>query len=321
MKKRNQVAAAGAFLFDKNQKVFLAKFSKKFDKQWSIPGGKLDFGESPLEAVIREVKEETNIDISSPEFLECGAFVVNDTHVIYMDYIADCPDHFEVKINDEFSEWGFFSLGELESINIIPKTKTTTLLAMRQRSKKLWVEKLSPYNLGLIRKTVSIQEWQSNWSEAYEWVRKQISDAVHSSYDIEHIGSTSIPNLPSKPILDIQLVFKDEEEFKKDISRLEQLGFEYKGDSIGRVNKTELDENRHFFAFYNSENNVDYVHLHAFPEGHEHIHRHILFRDRLRASPELVSQYSALKSQLRKEGLARHEYTTTKDMFIEKVLR
>ena len=320
MSQGKQVTAAGAFIFDKHHRVFLAKFNKKFHQQWSIPGGKLDFGESPLEAVIREVKEESNIDIASPEFLECGSFVVDNTHVIYVDYTAEFPEQSEVILNNEFSEWGFFTLEELDSINIIPKTKSTTLFAMRQRSKKKWVDILSPYNLGLIRKTVSIQDWQSNWHKAYEWVHKQISEAVHSKYSIEHIGSTSIPHLPSKPILDIQLVFKDAEEFKKDIPVLEQLGFEYKGDSIGKVSKTELDENRHFFSFYNAENNVDYVHLHAFPEGHEHIRRHRVFRDRLRADAELVSQYSALKSRLRKGGLSRHEYTTSKDAFIHKVL-
>jgi len=320
MSQGKQVTAAGAFIFDKHQRVFLAKFRNKFNNQWSIPGGKLEFGESPLEAVIREVKEETHIDIASPEFLECGSFVVKDTHVTYIDYTADCPEHCEVILNNEFSEYGFFSLEELDKLDIIPKTKSTTLFAMRLRSKKKWVEILSPYNLGLIRKTVSIQDWQSNWHKAYEWVRKQIIDALGSKYIIEHIGSTSIPHLPSKPILDIQLVFKDAEEFKKDIARIEQLGFEYKGDSIGKVNKTDLDENRHFFSFYNTENNIDYVHLHAFPEGHDHIDKHRIFRDRLRASPDLLSQYSALKSDLRKGGLSRHDYTTSKDAFIQKVL-
>lgn len=320
MTKPKQVTAAGAFIFDKNNRVFLAKFSKKFHQQWSIPGGKLDFGEDFLEAVVREVREETNIEITSPEFLECGSFVVDDTHVVYADYTAEFPEGSEVSINDEFSEWGFFSLKELDSIPIIPKTKSTTLFAMRQRSRKVWADTLAPYNLGLIRKTVSIQDWQSNWTEAFDWVAKHIRECVHADCVIDHVGSTSIPNLPSKPILDIQIVYKNLKQLQEDIPALEQLGFEYKGDSIGRVNKTELDADRHFFAFYNTENNVDYVHVHAFPEGHSHIDRHIVFRDRLRADPKLVQEYSALKSQLRKSGMLRHEYTTAKDAFVQKIL-
>jgi GrpB-like predicted nucleotidyltransferase (UPF0157 family)/8-oxo-dGTP pyrophosphatase MutT (NUDIX family) len=320
MTHKKQVIAAGAFIFDKEGKVFLAKFKNKFNNQWSIPGGKLEFGESALEAVIREVKEETNIDIHDPEFLEHGSFVVNDTHVIYIDYMVDCPELYEVHINDEFSDWGFFTREELDTLDIIPKTKLTVIFAMQQRSKKRWVRELSLYNLGLIRKTVSVHEPQDNWVEAHQWVRDEIRRVLDSSYRIESIGSTIIPGLAAKPILDILLVYSDSEKFKRDCIGLEELGFTYKGDAVARVEGAEAQEDRHFFSFYNCEGNVDYVHLHALPRGDAKIEEFLKFRDRLCADVTLRMDYRNLKKLFREKVLVRHEYTRGKKEFVAKVL-
>lgn len=312
--------AAGTFIFNKEDKIFLAKFTNKFHGQWSIPGGKLDFGETPLECAIREAKEETNIDIQNPVFIEQGAFVVDHMHVVYMDFIADYPEGTQVVLNDEFSEWGFFSREELDSIPVIPKTKETTLIAMRHRSKRKFVQTLAPYNIGLIRKTVSIQDYQNNWKHAYEWVRSQLQTVLNKDYSIDHIGSTSIPNMPSKPIIDVMIQFEDKEKFQKDISVLEGMGFTYKGDAIGFVDQSETDPDRHFFSFYNCEDNIDYVHIHAFPRGHMFVKRHLNFRDKLRANPKLAEEYAIHKAELRRSGLSRPEYTRTKKSFVDRVL-
>ena len=134
MPKTYIVPAVGAFIFDSSNRIFLAKFREKFDRQWSIPGGKIEFGETPLEAVAREVREETNLDLRDYEFICHGAFTLNNTHVIYLDYMAECTDASGVVLNDEFTEWGFFSQAELENIPVIPKTKQTALEAMHLRS-------------------------------------------------------------------------------------------------------------------------------------------------------------------------------------------
>lgn len=109
------VAAAGAFMFD-GDKIFLAKFAKKFNGAWAAPGGKLDFGEGWEEAVIREVKEETNIDIKDPVFLNNGAFVNGDVHCVYTNYIAQFDKEGKIILNEEFSEHGFFTRDEVKSL-------------------------------------------------------------------------------------------------------------------------------------------------------------------------------------------------------------
>lgn len=128
------VVAVGAFIFDGDGRVFLGKFREKFQKKWSIPGGKIDFKETPLEAVKREVKEETNIDLESVEFFRCGAFTIDFLHVVYLDFIASCPEGSEIRINDEFSTWGFFGLDEIEELDLIAETKDLLIAGVRHFS-------------------------------------------------------------------------------------------------------------------------------------------------------------------------------------------
>ncbi len=320
MIQNKQVIAAGAFIFDKEERIFLAKFKTKFNAKWSIPGGKLEFGENAIDAVIREVKEETNIDIQNPEFLEQGSFIANNIHVIYIDYIADYDQNSNIKLNEEFSQWGFFTRKELDTLDIIPKTKDTILIALRKRTQKRWVLELTKYNLGLIRKSVSVHESQNNWIEAHKWVQEQIRKTLDSSYNIESIGSTSIPGLAAKPILDLLLIYSDSEKFSKDIKTIEELGFTYKGDAVARVEGTEPSKDRHFFAFYNPENNIDYVHLHALPVGDSKIDDYIKFRDLLRSNEELRKEYRNLKTLFREHNLVRHAYTRSKKDLIIKIL-
>lgn len=319
MTERKQVIAAGAFIFDKDKRIFLAKFTKKFSKQWSIPGGKLDFAEGPYEAVIREAKEETNIDIKNVEFFEAGSFVVDHTHVVYVDYLAECPEHYDVQLNEEFSEWGFFDRKSLDTLNIIPKTKETTLAAMRFLSKREWSQKLCVYNLGLIRKTVSLQESQNNWEQAFMWVKQEIKKNTEQKYSIEFIGSTSVPGLLSKPVLDILLFFENEEMFKKDIQNLVQVGFSYSGDGIGNLTG-DIDSSRHFFSFYDEKDKIDYVHIHALPKGHPHASKMLKFRDILRSDYKIRGEYTQLKQNFMRQGLSRKEYTLSKDAFVGKIL-
>lgn len=107
-----QIFAVAAFIFNCDGKIFLAKFSEKFNQKWSIAGGKIDFGETPLEAVKREIKEETNIILQNEDthYLKTGQFIHNGHHIVYVDYIGTCHDESQIKINEEFSEFGFLLL-------------------------------------------------------------------------------------------------------------------------------------------------------------------------------------------------------------------
>ena len=69
--------AASCILFDKDKGILLEK--RTDNGQWCIPGGAIELGEEPEEGLFREVKEETGLDISDPEFFKVKANI----HMVY----------------------------------------------------------------------------------------------------------------------------------------------------------------------------------------------------------------------------------------------
>lgn len=121
--KKATIVVVGAFIVDDQNRLFLAKCAEKFDRKWTIPGGKIDFGETPIEAVKREVQEETNINIEDPTYVTNGAFTYDNKHIVFIDFCASFPKGSEIKLNSEFSEWGFFSLDELKHLDLMDATR------------------------------------------------------------------------------------------------------------------------------------------------------------------------------------------------------
>lgn len=181
---------------------------------------------------------------------------------------------------------------------------------------------LSSHHIGMQRKSVELFPYQPEWPIAFEWVKKELADCIpsHIACQIEHVGSTSIPGLSAKPFLDILALFAKKSDILAAIPFWEKLGFIYKGDAISTVNQTNPDPDRHFFSFYNTAEDTDFIHLHVMCQDHPHVHRLLPFRDALRADQNLLAQYQDLKVALWKDGLSRHEYTRSKNEFIEKVL-
>ncbi|MBW2997737.1 NUDIX domain-containing protein [Candidatus Woesearchaeota archaeon] len=83
---------------------------------WTMPGGKIDFGESPEQAVVRELQEETGMD-ANPEKLKLVSVsndAVDDAHFITLGFLCeDCEGEPSVLEPDEITEWRWFALDAL----------------------------------------------------------------------------------------------------------------------------------------------------------------------------------------------------------------
>ncbi len=106
--------------------------------------------------------------------------------------------------------------------------------------------------------------------------------------EVEHIGSTSVPGLASKPIIDILAVVRRLSELDAHHDALVALGYEPMGE-FGIAG-------RRFFAKGGDVHRTH--HMHAYEPGHAEIAAHLDFRDYLRAHPEQARRYAALKAQL-----------------------
>ena len=125
------------------------------------------------------------------------------------------------------------------------------------------------------------------WPSKFQREATQIADALGSSVvAIHHIGSTSIPGIFAKPIIDIRLEVPDVGSLTVIRQRMDTLGYE----SLGEFGIT----GRRYFR-KNDSSGVRTHHVHAFLRGDAHVRRHVAFRDYLIAHPDVAAGYSTLK--------------------------
>lgn len=162
------------------------------------------------------------------------------------------------------------------------------------------------------REPIAIVDYDPAWPARFEQERAAIERAlagVVGDAEIEHVGSTAVPGCAAKPVIDILVGVRSVEDALRTITPLVDLGYDCKGESgiPGRI----------FFRRGVPRSH----HLHVVEGGGELWCRHLLFRDALRARPELVAQYTALKRELAATfRVNRIGYVEAKSPFIEGVL-
>lgn len=178
-------------------------------------------------------------------------------------------------------------------------------MSLREQMKKL--------NVGMNRKVVSLSPHDPNWSKAFSIVESGLRERIPTNLELHHIGSTSIPGIHAKPILDILGVVPSIEDFDKYQSVLESLGFVWKGEyGIS---------NRRYCVLYDDSEDIGLIHLHVFAESDHEVERHVVFRDYLKASAKAASRYDELKKNLARSFISeRTKYSDGKSELISQLL-
>ncbi len=165
---------------------------------------------------------------------------------------------------------------------------------------------------------IVIVPYRTEWPNLFESEARLLGRAFGTlALSIEHVGSTSVPGLAAKPVIDIQISLAALEPR----SRLEEILF---GLGYWHVDLGDFDSVYPFFVKPNQWPSTHHVHLCVAGGAQER--RHLLFRDQLRGSPELARRYEALKYDLadRHHGRTRESreaYSLAKTSFVEAVLR
>lgn len=158
---------------------------------------------------------------------------------------------------------------------------------------------------------VIIEPYDPNWPRHFEAVSTRIAAACGDLImRIEHVGSTAVPGLAAKPIIDLDVVIADEAGFPPVRMRLEAVGYVYEGDKgiPGRE------------AFNQPPGPIKH-HLYVCVQTNTELARHCAFRDALRADPDLVRAYTDLKQSLAERFRDdRAAYSEAKSEFVESVL-
>jgi GrpB-like predicted nucleotidyltransferase (UPF0157 family)/uncharacterized protein YciI len=143
------------------------------------------------------------------------------------------------------------------------------------------------------REKIELVPYTAEWETTFNAEAQHISDALGDTlHEIHHIGSTSIPGIVAKPIIDILPVVKDIQAVDRLTPSLEALGYEAKGE-FGMPG-------RRFFM--KQENGKRTFNVHIFEKGHPDVERHLRFRDYMREHPDEAAAYSNLKRDLVKKS-------------------
>ena len=160
---------------------------------------------------------------------------------------------------------------------------------------------------------VTIVDYDPQWPILYKEERRSVLEvAGEKVLEIEHIGSTAVPDLCSKPIVDIMAGVGGEADADECVRLLAAIGY----DDV----TSEPETQDWYYCLGKGFHSVGY-HLHLVRHGSEFWERHILFRDYLRAHPETAREYDVLKRGLAMEyGSDRLGYTEAKTSFIDSVV-
>lgn len=160
----------------------------------------------------------------------------------------------------------------------------------------------------MVRK-IEVVPHQLTWCDAFESESRSIAPALGKNVvALHHIGSTAIPTIHAKPIIDILVEVRDVAEVDERNSAMAALGYEAMGE-FG------ISGRRYFWK--DNEAGIRTHHVHVFEVDSMQVKRHLAFRDYMRVHAQEARQYSELKQELARQHPNNAEaYANGKDEFI-----
>lgn len=145
-----------------------------------------------------------------------------------------------------------------------------------------------------------IRKYNPNWIKDFNDIKKVITEAlINLHVPIKHVGSTSIPNLAAKPIIDIDIIFNAPKDFEAVKKGLEKIGYYHNGN--------QGIPNREVFKRGKTETKHEILdaithHLYVCKSDSEALQRHILFRDYLITHEDARIEYQNIKYAIAEEA-------------------
>ncbi|TWI79455.1 GrpB-like predicted nucleotidyltransferase (UPF0157 family) [Lacibacter cauensis] len=166
-----------------------------------------------------------------------------------------------------------------------------------------------------------IQEYTTSWTLNFQCIKTILADALTGiAVSFEHVGSTAVPGLAAKPIIDIDIILANRKDFESIKEKLAQIGYYHNGDQ--GIADREVFKRTGTLTLHNVLDRIAH-HLYVCPAESEELKRHLLFRNYLRSNKQASNEYQQLKQQLAEE--ANHDrklYAQLKEekAFIESIL-
>ena len=164
---------------------------------------------------------------------------------------------------------------------------------------------------GVEAPAVVVVPYRQEWPETFDRHRARIAATLGAgAVGIDHIGSTAVPGLAAKPIVDTLVVVADSADEDSYLPAMERAGY------VLRVREPDFEEHR---MFRTPERDV---HVHVLSVGSPEIERYLRLRDALRAAPFLRARYQALKQTLAAQDWQdMNAYAQAKSVMIETIIQ
>jgi GrpB-like predicted nucleotidyltransferase (UPF0157 family) len=161
------------------------------------------------------------------------------------------------------------------------------------------------------RGPIAVVDYDAEWPELFDRLAEPVRRAVADlSAEVEHIGSTAVPGLAAKPVIDIDVVVRTRDDVPTAIERLRSLGYVYQGD--------KGISGREAFLW---PTGAPPHHLYVVVAGTQPHADHVRFRDHLRTHPKVAREYALLKNELASRYAEdRVGYADAKSDFVARVL-
>jgi GrpB-like predicted nucleotidyltransferase (UPF0157 family) len=172
-------------------------------------------------------------------------------------------------------------------------------------------KRIREFTIGEIEQpTIVMADYDLAWPERFRQEEVRIVAALgEAALSVEHIGSTSVPGLAAKPIVDILLVVENSGEEASYLPALEEAGY------VLRVREPDFHEHRMFRTAAKD------VHVHVFSLGSPEIERYLLLRESLRQNEEERELYAQTKRELAKQDWPTMEhYAEAKTEVVEGII-
>lgn len=140
-------------------------------------------------------------------------------------------------------------------------------------------------------------QWPLQFNELQSLLSKHLKELI---IGIEHVGSTSVPGLAAKPVIDLDIIIKDKSRFEEIVAILNTLGYTHEGER--GIPGREAFRGPLYPAH----------HLYVCLEDSTGLKNHLLFRNYLRSHPEKAKEYGEIKKQL------AAQYPDDIDLYVEK---
>ena len=109
----------GAVVIDDDQLLLIRRGHGPAAGEWSLPGGRVEFGETMIEALVREVYEETGLEVVVGDYIGHVEVIGDDTHYVIHDFHATAFDAEPIRAGDDAAEVAWFELHVVAELNLV----------------------------------------------------------------------------------------------------------------------------------------------------------------------------------------------------------